>query len=71
MSSQTFKLSLAYEWLPDGWGFIDKGTINASLDYLVVDYDDFRDISTGAVLGDEPLYQLEANVFQLFFSFWY
>lgn len=71
LSSQTFKLSLAYEWLPDGWGFIDKGTINASLDHLIVDYEDFRDISTGAVLGDEPLYQLEANVFQLFFSFWY
>jgi len=71
LTSQTFKLSLAYEWLPDGWGFIDKGTINASLDHLVVDYEDFRDISTGAVLGEEPLYQLEANVFQLFFSFWY
>lgn len=71
LSSQTIKLSVAYEFISDGWGFIDKGTLNASLDHLIVDYDEFRDISTPALLGDEPLYQLEANVIQLFFSFWY
>jgi hypothetical protein len=37
----------------------------------MIDYDEFRDISTGALLGDEPLYQLDANVIQLFLSFWY
>ncbi len=71
LSSQTIKLGVAYEFLSDGWSFIDKGTVNLSVDYLTVDYDEFRDISTGAVLGDEPLYQLEASVIQLFFSFWY
>jgi len=71
LSSQTFKVSVAYEFLPKGWGFIDKGTVNASLDYLIVDYDNFSDLSTGALLGSEPLYQLKANIFQVFFSFWY
>lgn len=71
LSSQTIKLGVAYEFLSDGWGFIDKGTVNLALDYLTVDYEEFRDISTGAVLGEEPLYQLEASVLQLYFSFWY
>lgn len=71
LSSQTIKLGVAYEFLSDGWGFVDKGTVNLSVDYLTVDYEEFRDISTGAVLGEEPLYQLEASVLQLYFSFWY
>ena len=71
LTSRTVKFTAAYEFLPDGWRFIDKGTVNFSYDYLTVDYDEFRDISTGAPLGSEPLYQLKANVFQLFFSFWY
>ncbi len=71
LTSQTFKVSVAYEFLPRGWGFIDKGTVNASLDYLIIDYDNFNDLSTGALLGSEPLYQLKANVVQVFFSFWY
>ena len=71
LTSHTVKLSASYEFISDGWGFIDKGSLNASLDYLKVDYHDFRDASTGAVFGDEPLYGLEAAVLQVFFSFWY
>jgi len=71
LTSQTIKFGVAYEFLPNGWGFIDKGSINASLDHLMIDYDEFRDISTGAALGTEPLFQLDANVYQIFFSFWY
>lgn len=71
LSSQTLNFGVAYEFLDDGWGFIDKGTVNFSLNHLLVEYEEFRDISTGAVLGNEPFYELEANVYQLFFSFWY
>jgi hypothetical protein len=71
LSSQTVKLAAAYEFISNGWGFIDKGTVNVSLDYLQIDYDEFRDISTGAPLGSEPLYTLDASVLQVFFSFWY
>lgn len=71
LTSHTVKLSAAYEFIEDGWGFIDKGTVNVSLDLLQVDYEEFRDISTGAPLGSEPFYHLDASVLQVFFSFWY
>ena len=71
LTSQTLKFSAAYEFFSNGLGFLDKGTVNFSYDHLMVDYNEFRDMSTGAVLGSEPLYQLDANVFQLFVSFWY
>ena len=71
LTSQTVKFAVAYELFSNGFGFIDKGTVNFSYDHLLVDYDEFRNASTGAVLGEEPLYQLKANIFQVFFSFWY
>jgi hypothetical protein len=71
LTSQTLKFSVAYEFFSDGMGFLDKGTVNFSFDHLMIDYKEFRDISTGALFGDEPLYQLDANVIQLFLSFWY
>ena len=71
LTSQTVKFSVAYEIFSNGMGFLDKGTVNFSFDHLMVDYHEFSDISTGAVLGDEPLYHLDANIIQLFFSFWY
>jgi len=71
LQSQTLKFSVAYEFLNNGWSFIDKGSVTLTVDHLLVDYDEFRDISTGALVGEEPLYQLDANVIQLFFSFWY
>ncbi len=71
LTSQTAKFSIAYEIFSNGMGFLDKGTVNFSFDHLMVDYHEFSDISTGAVLGDEPLYHLDANIIQLFFSFWY
>jgi hypothetical protein len=71
LTSQTVRFSVAYEFLSDGMGFLDKGTVNFSLDHLMIDYEEFRDISTGAALGDEPFYHLDANVLQLFVSIWY
>ena len=71
LTSQTVKFSVAYEIFSNGRGFLDRGTFNFSFDHLMVEYHEFRDISTGAVLGDEPLYHLDANIIQLFFSFWY
>jgi hypothetical protein len=71
LTSQTIKFAVAYELFSNGSGFIDKGTVNFSFDYLTVNYDEFRNVSTGAVLGEEPLYELTANIFQVFFSFWY
>jgi hypothetical protein len=71
LTSQTVKFAVAYELFSNGFGFIDKGTVNFSYDHLLIDYDEFRNVSTSAVLGEEPLYELTANIFQVFFSFWY
>jgi hypothetical protein len=73
LTSHTFKLGASYEFLsePQGWKFIKKGTANFSYSALTVDYHEFSDISAGALLGEEPLYQLDADIFQLFVSFWY
>lgn len=71
LTSQTLKFSVAYEFFSNRMGFLDKGTVNFSFDRLMIDYSEFRDISTGAALGAEPLYHLDANIMQLFLSFWY
>ncbi len=71
LTSNTFKIMATYEFLDDGWGFIDRGSVTFSLDHILVDYHDFRDLRVTAPVGEEPLYSLEANVIQIFFSFWY
>ncbi len=71
MTSNAVKLSVSYSFLKDGWNFVDKGTVTLSIDMLTVDYAEFSDLTTGAALGSEPLYVLDANVVQLFVSFWY
>ncbi len=73
LTSSTIKLAVSYEFIggAKGWHFINKASVNASIDILNVDYHEFKDLSTGAGFPSEPLYALEANVFQLFFSFWY
>ncbi len=74
LTSYTFKLKAAYEFLSDDgndWGFIKKGTVSASLNLLHVDYDNFSDLTALAPIGSEPLYKLDADIFQVFFSFWY
>ncbi|MCJ7590317.1 MAG: DUF3570 domain-containing protein [Woeseiaceae bacterium] len=74
LTSYTFMLKAAYEFLNDDgndWGFLKRGSVSASVNVLHVDYDDFSDLTALAPIGSEPLYQLDANIFQLFFSFWY
>ena len=68
--SQNFRLQASYELFRD-WNFIEKGTVNFVYDQLVIDYDNFRDLRSGAPAGQEPLYTLEGGIYQLFFSFWF
>ena len=52
---------------------LGKNTINLRVDHLMIDYSDFRNAllagSYGA--GNEPLYKLNANIFQVFVSIWF
>ena len=65
------KFAASYEFFNDGWSFLTRGTVNFSYDHLMVDYREFRNLVAGGPVGEEPLYELRANIFQLFFSFWY
>ena len=68
-------MQAAYEFIRDdgteAWGFIKRAKVTASLNMLAVDYHDFSDLTAQAPIGEEPLYSLDANVFQLYFSFFY
>lgn len=73
LTSYTFRLKASYAFLNENetWGFLKKGTVTASIDMLRVEYHDFSDLTALAAIGAEPLYSLDANIFQLYFSFWY
>lgn len=71
LTSNTIKIMATYEFLSDGWSFVDRGSVTFSYDHIMVEYEEFRDLRSGATVGEEPLYTLDANVIQLFFSFWY
>lgn len=73
LTSYTLQLKASYKFIHEnkGWNFIKKATVNASIDMLTVDYHEFSDLRAGANIGEEPLYTLDANVIQVFVSFWY
>ena len=56
--------------------WISKSTLNLRFDHLIINYSDYRnalliDVANKVLPGQEPLYSLDANVLQLFFSIWY
>jgi hypothetical protein len=70
-SSNTLGFGISYKFNKGKFGFIDRGTLNLNYDFIQFDYDDFRDLTQGGTLGQEPLYSFNANVIQLFLSVWY
>ena len=68
----TIGVGISYEFKPDDWGFIDRGSFSFELDHIRFDYDDFRDLTVkGGAVGEEPLYSFSANVIKAYFSIWY
>jgi hypothetical protein len=63
---------ISYEF-PVGWmPFFKKGEINLFVDYMLFQYDDFRDVTvTNLAAGGEPLYDFHSLVTRAFISFWY
>jgi len=56
--------------------WINKSSLNLRFDHLRINYSDYRnalliDVPNHVYPGQEPLYSLDANVLQLFFSIWY
>jgi hypothetical protein len=71
-TSQTVRLGASYDIVRGGWKFVERGTVNVILDHMLFDYEDFRDLRvTGVAPGSEPRYSFDANVLQVFVSFWF
>jgi hypothetical protein len=79
LQSHTIGFGAAYEF-PVTWAstWLKKGTANLHFTHMQVDYSQFRDLRTPATPpaqpippGSEPLYSLDANIIQLYLSFWF
>lgn len=75
-TSLTVGVGASYEFHVPYARWIDKSSVNARLDHLMIDYTDYRnalltDPANGVVAGAEPLYKLNANIFQAFVSIWF
>jgi hypothetical protein len=56
--------------------WIQKSSVTARVEHMTINYDDFRDATAtdpanGILAGAEPLYKLNANIFQLFVSIYF
>ena len=72
MTSQTLGVGATYEFRLPGASFLQKTTVTLKYDYILFEYDDFRDVRvTGGAPGTEPLYEFNANLVQLYFSGWF
>ena len=73
----TFGAGAEYEFSIPRLRWIDKSSATLRWDHLIVHYDDFRDArvtknAPGSVsAGAEPLYQLNADILELFVSIWF
>jgi hypothetical protein len=72
-NSSVLRIGVTYAILENGWRFIEKGSVNLNYDHMLFNYDDFRDLrqTSGLTPGSEPLYDFQADVIQLFVSFWF
>lgn len=76
-TNQTIGFSASYDLSQHGWKFIDKGSINFSVDHMMFDYQDFRNAplsktpNTSINYGEEPFYNFSSNVMQVYLSVWY
>jgi uncharacterized protein DUF3570 len=71
-TSQALRLGASYDIVRGGWRFVERGTLNVVYDHIVFEYEDFRDLRTiQPTPGNEPFYTFDADVFQIFVSFWF
>ncbi len=76
-TSTSLGFSASYEFAKNGWGFIDKGSLNFSYDIITFDYKDWRNACESQCAGGtaspglEPFYSFDAEVIQAFISIWY
>jgi hypothetical protein len=72
----TVGVQASYDFTIPRVRWIQKSSATLRLEHMIINYDDFRDATrtdpaNGIVAGAEPLYKLNANVFQAFVSIWF
>jgi len=71
----TLGIGASYEFSVPRAPWINKSSANVRFDRLMIDYSDFRNAllagQRGFTAGNEPLYKLDANIFQVFVSIWF
>ena len=71
----TVGAKVTYAFLPDGWKLFKRGTVTFDASRIHFNYLDFRNIKYFGVPqyspGDEPLYNFNASVFQVFVSVYF
>jgi len=71
-TTHTAGVGLSYEFETPWLSFVEKGQASVFFDYILFDYDDFRDLRFDeASVGAEPLYEFNATVIRAFISFWF
>lgn len=64
-------VGLTYEFLKEGFGWLDRMSFNVYVDWYDYEYENFRDIRVGAPPGEEPLYEFDATVSRIWITAWY
>jgi len=71
----TVGAKVTYAFLPEGWSVFKRGTVTLDYSRIRFNYLDFRNIKDFGLPqyqpGTEPLYQFNANVFQVFVSMYF
>jgi hypothetical protein len=69
----TIGAGASYQFNVPGAPWINRSTANVRFDHLFIDYKDFRNalLASEYGAGNEPLYKLNANIFQIFVSIWF
>ena len=69
-SSTTLGVGVGWEF-GRAWESIQRGSLNLNVDWIQFDYDDFRDLTDSASVGNESLYSFDATVIRAFASIWF
>ena len=74
-NNYTIGAKVTYAFLPDGWRFLKRGTVTFDASRIRFNYLDFRNIKDFGLPqynpGSEPLYNFNANVYQVFVSVYF
>jgi hypothetical protein len=74
-TGHTVGVGASYDFPVTWLSWLKRGELNVQFDHMMIDYDDFRDLTDYppgvAEPGTEPLYSLNANILQVFVSFWF